>query len=83
MPRCVVHNPFYDWTGDNKIQRPIHHTIIYEVHVKRFFHQKPKDIFNRLLERVSWPVRPRNRRCKIEVKTCSAASALTSLELVA
>ena len=46
---------------------------------ERFFHQKPKDVFNWLLERVSWPVRPRNRRCKMKVKTCGAASALTSL----
>lgn len=41
MPHCVVHNPFFDWTGDNKIQRPIHETIIYEVHVKGFTHQHP------------------------------------------
>ncbi len=49
----------------------------------RFFHQKPKDVFNWLLERVSWPVRPRNRWCKREVKTCGAASVLNDLELVA
>lgn len=50
---------------------------------ERFFHQKPKDVFNWLLERMSWPVRPRKRLCKIEVKACSTVNALTSLELVA
>ena len=50
---------------------------------ERFFHQKPKDVFDWLLERVSWPVRPRSRRRKMEVKTCSTASSLTHLELVA
>jgi uncharacterized protein DUF6399 len=50
---------------------------------ERFFNEKPKEVFNWLLERVSWPVRPRNRWCKKEVKTCSGASALTDLKLVA
>jgi hypothetical protein len=50
---------------------------------ERFFHQKPKDVFCWLLERISWPVRPRSRRRKMEVKTCSTAMALTPLELVA
>jgi Family of unknown function (DUF6399) len=50
---------------------------------ERFFHQKPKEIFNWLLEMVSWPVRPRNRWCKRQVKTCGVASVLTDLELVA
>jgi len=50
---------------------------------ERFFHQKPKDIFDWLLERVSWPVRPRSRGRKMEVKMCGAANALTHLELVA
>jgi hypothetical protein len=50
---------------------------------ERFFHQKPKEIFDWLLERVSWPVRPRSRGRKMEVKTCDETSTLTPLELVA
>ena len=50
---------------------------------ERFFHRKPKEIFCWLLERVSWPVRPRSRRRKMGIKTCSTASSLTPLELVA
>jgi hypothetical protein len=50
---------------------------------ERFFHQEPKDVFNWLLARVSWPVRPRNRWSNVEVKTCSTASSLTDLKLVA
>ena len=50
---------------------------------ERFFHQKPKDVFCWLLERVSWPVRPRSRRRRMEGKTRCAANALTPLELVA
>ncbi len=48
---------------------------------ERFFHQKPKDIFCRLLERVSWPVRPRSKKCKIEVKTCCTTCTLTPFEV--
>jgi len=36
MPKCVIHQPYFDWTGDNKLQTPLHETIIYEVHVKGF-----------------------------------------------
>src|SRR5262249_47179783 len=50
---------------------------------ERFFHQKPKDVFEWILERVAWPVRPRKRLRKIEVKTDNAESFLTHLELVA
>ena len=50
---------------------------------ERFFHQKPKDIFCWLLERVSWPVRPRSKKCKIGVKTCCTTCTLTPLKLVA
>jgi len=50
---------------------------------ERLFHQKPKDIFDWLLERVSWPVRPRSQRRKMERKTCGTADALTHSELVA
>jgi len=34
MPKCVINQPFFDWTGDNKLQHPWHETIINEVHVK-------------------------------------------------
>ena len=34
MPRCVVHQPHFDWTGDRRLQLPWHETIIYETHVK-------------------------------------------------
>ena len=50
---------------------------------ERFFHQKPKDIFDWLLERVSWPVRPRGRKRKMEIATRHAACTLTRLKLVA
>lgn len=50
---------------------------------ERFFHQKPKDVFIWLLERVSWPVRPRRRLRKMETKTHPPTSSLTPLELAA
>mgnify|MGYP002713048006 CR=1 FL=1 len=34
MPKCVVHQPFFDWEGDRRLQRPWHDTVIYETHVK-------------------------------------------------
>ncbi len=34
MPRCVVHQPHFDWKGDRRLQIPWHETIIYETHVK-------------------------------------------------
>lgn len=36
MPRCVVHQPYFDWKGDRHLQLPWHETIIYETHVKGF-----------------------------------------------
>ena len=36
MPRCVVHQPHFDWNGDRRLQIPWHETIIYETHVKGF-----------------------------------------------
>jgi isoamylase len=41
MPKCVVHQPFFDWAGDRQLQRPWHETIIYEVHVKGFTARHP------------------------------------------
>ncbi len=34
MPRCVVHQPHFDWEGDRRLHIPWHETIIYETHVK-------------------------------------------------
>jgi isoamylase len=34
MPKCVVHQPFFDWSGDRRLQLPWHETVIYETHVK-------------------------------------------------
>ena len=34
VPRCVVHQPHFDWNGDRRLQLPWHETIIYETHVK-------------------------------------------------
>jgi isoamylase len=36
MPRSVVHQPYFDWSGDRRLQLPWHDTIIYETHVKGF-----------------------------------------------
>ncbi|MFW6211031.1 MAG: glycogen debranching enzyme, partial [bacterium] len=34
MPRSVVHQPHFDWSGDRTLKLPWHETIIYETHVK-------------------------------------------------
>ncbi|MGB8424300.1 MAG: glycogen debranching protein GlgX [Desulfobacterales bacterium] len=34
MPRGVVHQPHFDWTGDRRLHLHWHDTIIYEAHVK-------------------------------------------------
>lgn len=34
MPRCVVIDPTFDWSGDRRPNRPLHDSIIYEAHVK-------------------------------------------------
>ena len=36
MPRSIVVDPRFDWKGDAPISRPVHETVIYEVHVKGF-----------------------------------------------
>ncbi|MCJ8500548.1 glycogen debranching protein GlgX [Desulfatitalea alkaliphila] len=41
MPRCVVHQPHFDWNGDRRLQIPWHETIIYETHVKGFTARHP------------------------------------------
>src|SRR6056297_1782469 len=42
VPRSVVHQPYFDWNGDRRLQLPWHETIIYEVHVKGFTVQHPE-----------------------------------------
>ncbi len=41
VPRCVVHQPFFDWSGDRRLQLPLTQTIIYETHVKGFSIRHP------------------------------------------
>ena len=36
VPRSVVVDTQYDWNGDHPPKRPLHETIIYELHVKGF-----------------------------------------------
>jgi hypothetical protein len=40
---------------------------------ERFFQEKPKDVFGWLLEKVSLPVRPRNKLDRLKIKTCQVA----------
>ncbi len=39
--KSVVHNPFFDWSSDRRPDRPLHESIIYEVHVKGFTARHP------------------------------------------
>ncbi len=41
VPRCVVHQPFFDWSGDRRLQLPLTQTVIYETHVKGFSVRHP------------------------------------------
>lgn len=41
MPKCVVHQPHFDWSGDRRLQIPWHDTVIYETHVKGFTARHP------------------------------------------
>ena len=41
MPRCIVHQPYFEWSGDRQLQIPWHETIIYETHVKGFTARHP------------------------------------------
>jgi glycogen operon protein len=34
VPRCLVHQPYFDWAGDRRPDIPWHRTVIYETHVK-------------------------------------------------
>ncbi|MFL6204089.1 MAG: glycogen debranching protein GlgX [Acidimicrobiales bacterium] len=39
--RSVVHNPFFDWSTERRPDRPLHDSIIYELHVKGFTARHP------------------------------------------
>jgi isoamylase len=41
MAKGVVHNPFFDWANDRRPDRPLHESIIYELHVKGFTARHP------------------------------------------
>ncbi len=41
IPKSVVHQPHFDWTGDRRLHLPWHETIIYETHVKGFTMKHP------------------------------------------
>jgi glycogen operon protein len=41
MPRCVVLQPHFDWSGDRRLQLPWHETTIYETHVKGLTYTHP------------------------------------------
>ena len=42
MPRSVVHQPHFDWSGDRRLQLPWHETVIYETHVKGLTARHPE-----------------------------------------
>ncbi|HET7725930.1 MAG TPA: glycogen debranching protein GlgX [Candidatus Limnocylindrales bacterium] len=42
VPRSVVVNPFFDWTDDRPPRRPLHESVIYEVHVRGFSRRNPE-----------------------------------------
>jgi len=42
VPRSVVANPFFDWSGDSRPDIAWHETIIYEAHVKGFSNLLPE-----------------------------------------
>jgi len=42
MPRSVVINPYFDWTGDRQLRTPYHQTVIYEAHVRSLTMRHPQ-----------------------------------------
>jgi glycogen operon protein len=42
VPRSVVTDPNFDWGDDRHPQTPLHHSIVYEVHVKGFTARHPQ-----------------------------------------
>src|SRR5687767_3926281 len=41
MPKAMVTSPWFDWGNDRHPARPLHDTIVYEVHVKGFTARHP------------------------------------------
>jgi glycogen operon protein len=41
VPKSVVISPYFDWGNDQLPRRPLHETVIYEVHVKGFTTRHP------------------------------------------
>jgi len=41
VPKSVVHDPFFDWSGDVQLRTPLHESVIYELHVKGFTARHP------------------------------------------
>ena len=41
VPRSIVIDDMFDWEGDRLLRRPLHETVIYEVHVKGFTKRHP------------------------------------------
>jgi len=47
VPKSVVIDPAFDWQGDERPGIPLHHSVIYEVHVKGFsklWHDVPEEL---------------------------------------
>ena len=42
LPKSVVHQPHFDWSGDRRLQLSWHETIIYEAHVKGLTARHPE-----------------------------------------
>jgi glycogen operon protein len=42
VPRSVVIDPTFDWSHDRHPRTPLHHSILYELHVKGFTARHPK-----------------------------------------
>jgi len=42
MPRNVVVNPYFDWSGDRSPRTPYHQTVIYEAHVRGLTMRHPQ-----------------------------------------
>jgi isoamylase len=41
VPKCIVADPFFDWSRDHPPKTPLHETVIYETHVKGFTMRHP------------------------------------------
>ncbi len=42
MPRSVVISPYFDWRDDRHPRTPLHHSVIYEAHVRGFTMNHPE-----------------------------------------